>query len=156
MNIHQKENDMKKSISVLLVITMLITLVIPVLSFTVVAVEEPTPVSTAQSGISYYNGTPTTAWYGDGSATTFTLSSASDLYGLAMIVNEGRDTFSGDVITLDTDIVINGGDLKDPSFDTSSVFAWEPIGKDGTYKFSGTFNGNGHVISGLFISKINN
>ena len=148
---------MKKSISILLVITMLMTLMIPVLTFTVTAADEPAPVNVAQSGVSYYDGTPTTDWYGDGSAIEFVLDSASDLYGLAQLVN-GGNTFSGKTVKLTTDVVINGGDVDDfgaPGYDTSSLFAWEPIGKSATVTFSGTFDGDGHVVSGLFVSKVN-
>lgn len=53
---------------------------------------------------------PAYGWYGDGSATTYTLNTVQDLYGFANIVNgkdeyEGRaDTFAGKTVKLAADI----------------------------------------------------
>lgn len=94
-----------------------------------------------ETDITLYYGTKddfVSAWYGDGSATKYTIRSAEELAHLATLVNGGND-FSGKTITLGKNIVLDGSD-------------WTPIGtKDNPFK--GTFNGrNGstyYTISGL-------
>jgi len=85
---------------------------------------------------------PDTDWYNNNpNATSFTISTADELAGLAAIVNgttnviEGRYIFSGKTITLNKNI------------DLSVYDNWVPI-----WIFAGTFKGNGHVISNLFIN----
>lgn len=94
-----------------------------------------------ESDITLYYGTKddfVSAWYGDGSATKYTIRSAEELANFAQLVNSEND-FSGKTITLGKNIVLDGSD-------------WTPIGtKDNPFK--GTFNGrNGstyYTISGL-------
>ena len=83
---------------------------------------------------SYYS----TDWY-NASATSFTISTAADLAGLAYLVNNGTDTFTNDTITLANNVNI-------------AAHEWVPIG-DATYKFSGTFDGNGKTIRGLCLNE---
>jgi len=63
--------------------------------------------------------TPTYGWYGNGSASTFTLNNVNDLYGFANIVNgkEGKtpDSFAGKTVKLGANIDLTGK-------------VWEPIG----------------------------
>ena len=79
-----------------------------------------------------------TSWYGSGSS--YTLSSASQLAGLARLVNDGNE-FLGVTVSLGSDISLAGK-------------TWVPIGTfDGnTTAFNGTFDGAGHTISGLNLS----
>lgn len=94
-----------------------------------------------ETDITLYYGTKDdfiSAWYGDGSATKYTIRSAEELANFAQLVNSEND-FSGKTITLGKNIVLDGSD-------------WTPIGtKDNPFK--GTFNGrNGstyYTISGL-------
>lgn len=74
-------------------------------------------------------------WYND-TETSFTLTTAAELAGLAQLVNGGNN-FSGNTITLGDNI-----DLNDQ--------AWTPIGND-SKPFIGTFDGGGYTISGLSI-----
>ena len=100
-------------------------------------------------------------WYVDGvDAGTFTINTASDLAGLANIVNGTatqsavssvatyseevtyvQDSFKGKTVTLGADI-----DLMNA--------VWSPIGNS-TYKFEGTFDGNGKTVSNLYIPGYN-
>ncbi len=87
--------------------------------------------------------TGTSTWYdetaGDPSEPdTYTLTSASELAGLAKLVNEGKETFEGKTITLASDIALDG------------VSNWIPIGS-AEHPFNGTFDGAGHTVSGLYI-----
>ncbi len=83
-----------------------------------------------------------TSWYGDGSASEFTISSAAELLGLASLVNNGN-SFAGKVIRLGADI------------DLSAISSWTPIGID-IKEFRGEFDGQGHTISGLKCTTPNN
>ncbi len=94
-----------------------------------------------------------TDWYTENEdATEYTLTSASQFAGLAKLVNEGK-TFSEKKIYLDVSIDLNGKQ-------------WTPIGlydkADGEggdvekrTLFSGTFDGQGHVITGLYFNNNN-
>lgn len=86
-----------------------------------------------------------TNWYDENStATEFTLKTANDLAGLAKLVNEGTDDFNGKTIKLDANI-----DLKNAH--------WTPIGagsvNDTWIGFNGSFDGQGHTISNLKVTK---
>ncbi|MCD7785940.1 MAG: hypothetical protein LUH18_10300 [Oscillospiraceae bacterium] len=80
--------------------------------------------------------TPDTTWYNT-TDTTFTLYDAADLAGLASLVNAGND-FSGKTIVLGNSIDLNNE-------------VWTPIGTY-YYPFSGTFDGSGYTVSGLYIN----
>lgn len=78
----------------------------------------------------------------------YVLMDAADLYGLATL--SADDDFEGKVIKLGADIVVNTGnagewDVKTPDYQ------WTPIGSQ-TKPFAGTFDGNMHSISGLYLN----
>ena len=68
----------------------------------------------------------------------FHITSADDLKTFAAMVNNGTD-FSGDTIVLDESIELTEN-------------SWTPIGNDETKLFKGTFDGDGHKITGLKIT----
>ena len=79
-----------------------------------------------------------------------------DLYGFAAVVNSGVE-FTGKTIYLAKDIVVNEGNAN--NWDTfAPALSWTPIyGKDKTNeeeakRFKGTFDGQGHTISGLYLN----
>ena len=85
---------------------------------------------------------------GDG---CYVITDASELYGLAAIVN-GTDGFAKDnspCANLGNDIVVNEKVLKQDGSvnekDSASFIKWTPIND-----FGGTFDGKGHSISGLY------
>ncbi len=90
--------------------------------------------------------TPDTTWY-DESATEYHLQDAADLYGFGTLVNAGYATndFSGKTVYLDADINMN------PNWSASSNTAAPNLWKTGN--FHGTFDGQGHTISGLYVTK---
>ena len=95
-----------------------------------------------ETDITLYYGTKddfVSAWYGDGSATKYTIRSAEELANFAQLVNSEND-FSGKTITLGKNIVLDGSD-------------WTPIGtKDNPFKgtFTGYSQSGGYAaISGL-------
>lgn len=77
-----------------------------------------------------------TNWYNDAD-TTFTISTAAQLAGLAQLVNGGNN-FSGKTITIGADIDLNNQN-------------WTPIG-NGDKPFNGTFDGANHAISNLKVN----
>jgi len=100
--------------------------------------------------------TPDTSWYNGANATAgtqeepYVLRNSNDLYGLAYLVNNEIDSFAGKYIVLVDDIKLNDGDAND--WDKNApVYEWTPIGTSKTNLFSGSLNGNGHEISGMYI-----
>lgn len=99
-----------------------------------------------EGDVTLYYGTQedfVSAWYGDGSATKYTIRSAEELAYFAQLVNGGND-FSGKTVTLARDIDLGG-------------VQWISIGVEG-HPFKGTFAGGGatttekldcHKVSGL-------
>ena len=93
------------------------------------------------------------SWY-DAEKDVYTLYDAADLYGLAMIST--TTDFEGKTIKLGADIVLNSG-TPSASWKNSNYRQWNAIGyKDPTYAnnihFKGTFDGQGHTISGLYMN----
>ena len=99
-----------------------------------------------------WDGTSDTAWYvGHEEDTKFEISTAAQLAGLAELVNAGTD-FSGKTIALTADIQLNEQDVP-VATDEYVPNSWNPIGSKADNKaFAGTLNGQGHTISGLYIS----
>ncbi len=99
--------------------------------------------------------TPDYEWYGDGTATEYTISTERELLGFANIVNgtagsgsPGKDDFNEKTVTLKNDITLTSAN-------------WTPIGagvrdgktyKEGSSPFEGTFDGNDKTISSLKIT----
>ncbi|MCQ2092433.1 MAG: InlB B-repeat-containing protein [Fibrobacter sp.] len=74
----------------------------------------------------------------------YSIDSVDDLFDFAKLVNGGESSVCGD---LTSDIVVNSNVL---SGDKSGLREWIPIGETATTPFNGVFDGNGHVISGLY------
>lgn len=112
------------------------------------------------TAVTAWDGTADTNWYKE-NENEFTLSTAAQLAGLAQLVNGGNN-FSGKTITLDADIDLNPGASYDPTTETwingdgqpvaeDSLHKWTPIGNYSN-NFTGTFDGGGNTVSGLYIS----
>ncbi len=111
-----------------------------------------------------------TSWY-SASGTSFEISTAEALAGLAAIVNGtagdiDEDTFEGKTVTLTDDIDLGGINNSG----TWSGTSWTPIGNatftynaadtatyvtQTGYAFLGTFDGAGHTISNIYIASAN-
>ena len=79
----------------------------------------------------------------------YAISNTKELYWFADKVNDGATSSKGVLIA---DIVVNENVLTDDgelNGDGSDFIPWTPIGKSGN-TFVGTFDGNGHTISGLY------
>ena len=98
-----------------------------------------------------WNGSIDADWYNE-VETEFTLTTAEELAGLAQLVNNGTETFENKTITLGNNIELNnteGWETWDEA--TTGLNTWTPIGTF-TNQFKGTFNGDNHTISGVYIS----
>lgn len=93
-----------------------------------------------------YSGTPKTPSKIDG---CYLIGSAEELYGFAELVNDTTSGFTQDsntCVKLTADIVVNEKVLTDDTLNKSKTFIpWTPI-----KVFYGTFDGQGHTISGLY------
>ena len=108
-----------------------------------------------KSNASIYKGEdPSTDWYTNGPSKVdgyYHIKTVADLFGLAILVNEGQTTFEGETIVLDNNLIVNQGDAKNWTDDSKdSLYLWTPIGAAEAKSFRGTFDGQGHYISGLY------
>ena len=90
---------------------------------------------------------------GDGTADSpYRISNAADLYWFANKVNSGYTDINA---VLTADIVVNGDVLDaDGTLNGAGFNAWTPIG-DINNEYAGTFDGQGHTISGLYYNDVN-
>ncbi len=82
------------------------------------------------------------------SNTEYHITNAAELYGFAMATNYGRETFAGKTVYVDNDITVNIGDEGSWNPEKELLKTWDSIGSEAD--FAGTFDGQGHTISGLF------
>ncbi len=89
----------------------------------------------------------------------YQISNEAQLYWFAGLVNgtltDGSGSNASANAVLTSDITVNRGVLnKDGSLAaTSGLKEWTPIGVSGNNSFKGTFDGQGHTISGLYLDK---
>ena len=106
----------------------------------------------AENAADAWNGTTDTRWYENNKdATEFSIGTAAQLAGLAQLVNDGTETFSGKTIMLEDNIALSSVCYPANENGTAEV-SWTPIG-DATHAFAGMFDGNGHTIEGLHINE---
>ena len=98
-----------------------------------------------------WNGTADTEWYDETSA-EFEISTAEQLAGLAKLVNNGND-FSYKTVRLTADIVLNDTSDWENWENSAPANTWTPIGIWDS--FSGTFDGQGYTVSGVYINTEN-
>lgn len=101
-----------------------------------------------------WNGTMDISWY-DETKDSFEISSAEALAGLIDLVDAGND-FRNKTIVLIDNIILNENVLDENGvLNSHNLKSWTPIGvwynEDKNRFFAGTFNGNGHIIKGLYI-----
>ena len=112
--------------------------------------------------------TPSKPKTGDGSAgSPYQISNKEELYWFAGLVN-GDKSVCNDVVNQNTaacaklmnDIVVNSyDDFSNHAWENvfySDWFFWTPIGKHVFNKYTGTFDGQGHTISGLYFESCSN
>ena len=87
-----------------------------------------------------------TTWY-DASKTNQTIVDEADFYGLTKL-SLLKNTFAGKVVELSDDMELNPGWSITKGTPKNE---WIPIGQLSGCDFVGSFNGNGHVISGVYV-----
>ena len=128
--------------------------------------EYPLP---EEGDVTLYYGTQAdfvSSWYGDGSATEYTIRTAEELAYFAQLVNGtatdstgnivAAQTFSGKTITLARDIDLSA--VCHPADEESGIaeVSWTPIGRRAGVSFAGTFDGNGYTIGNMSVTVANN
>ena len=86
----------------------------------------------------------------------YTISTAQELANFAYYVNNHSTgaAYKGKYIMLLADIVLNDWVINENGEINTSAQEWTPIGEYGTFfndSFEGTFFGNGHTISGVYV-----
>nr|AGS52201.1 large exoproteins involved in heme utilization or adhesion [uncultured bacterium contig00052] len=103
-----------------------------------------------------WNGTANTDWYtSNPDATTFTITTAEQLAGLAQLVNRSSNpvNFQNKTINLGANIALNNTANWESWPSIVPERTWTPIGTSSTNnQFKGTFDGNGYVVSGVYIN----
>lgn len=101
-----------------------------------------------------------TSWYDvNKDASEFVLATSADLYGFAVLVNNGN-TFAGKTVKLISDVTLNDGKVvkatatEAPTWvkdEGAPVYNWPIIGGAAADKsFAGTFDGCGNTVSGMY------
>lgn len=104
-----------------------------------------------------WDGSIDTSWYKT-TDKSFEISTPAELAGLAAIVNGtadgiAQDEFEGKTAVLMADIDLGGIQNKDGTWNPASI-EWTSIaGGESQAYFKGTFDGNGHVVSNIYIEK---
>ncbi|MBQ9543929.1 MAG: hypothetical protein IJV00_02235 [Clostridia bacterium] len=86
--------------------------------------------------------TADTSWY-DASKSEFVIENVSQLAGFSKLAEEGND-FVGKTVKLGADVTLNEGDANTWG-SAAPELSWTPI-----KGFAGTFDGQGHTVSGLY------
>jgi len=104
-------------------------------------------------GPSIWNGGTDTKWYEE-SKNEFTITTAEQLVGFAKLVNDGND-FKGKIVKLGQNIILNDTANWQNWTGNKPTNEWIPIGNNDN-QFRGIFDGNGYVVSGVYINNSDN
>ncbi len=122
-----------------------------IMAVTVCAMPAPVGVSAAPEAVAYEITDADKAWY-DAGASELTVSTKGELAYLVEVAK--TNNFAGKTIKLGADIVWNDGAASQFGFTLytgTAVTDWTPIGPSASNPFQGTFDGQGHKISGIVI-----
>jgi hypothetical protein len=104
---------------------------------------------TGKPSTSFVEGVADISWY-SARRDVFTINTVEELAGIAKLVNERNVSFEGKTINLGRDIVINDTANWRDWANNPPARNWIAIGTC-PKRFHGTFDGNGHTISGVYI-----
>lgn len=139
----------KKGISIFLSLLLMVAFVLPISSGTTVA-----------EGESVWDGVAAASFAGGTGIETdpYLISNAAELAYLADMVNSGTD-FQGEYIKLNADITLNDmGNWRRWTVDISAESGiipsnlWTPVGAAQNTAFMGTFDGDMHVVQGVYMN----
>jgi len=103
--------------------------------------------------IKVWNGETNIKWYKE-SKTEFTITTAEQLAGFAKLVNEGNK-FTNKTVKLGRNIMLNDTLNWQDWKNTPPTNKWISIGIGPNNSFDGSFSGNGHIISGIYVEYSN-
>ncbi|MBQ8439682.1 MAG: hypothetical protein IJX19_03380, partial [Clostridia bacterium] len=109
--------------------------------------DKPYDPPTLDPNASIYSGTPDTSWY-TGDKTEYTLTTADQLVGFHSL-RSASFNYKGITVKLDCDVILNAGTVEEIKARGAENFAWKQL--NSAYLFEGTFDGQGHTISGLYM-----
>ncbi|WP_317336790.1 GLUG motif-containing protein, partial [uncultured Ruminococcus sp.] len=96
--------------------------------------------------------TPSAPTDGDGSSESpYQIGTKEELYWFADKVNNENSTYGSANAVLTADVTVNKGTITAASTDATP---WTPIGNNSN-KYTGTFDGQGHTVSGLYFNDTN-
>lgn len=133
---------------------------IPILQILLSMLLSVLPAAAQGEGAWAYSTAEPTEFCSAGTGTAddpYQVTAAQQLANIAYLVNETEETFAGKYFILKNDIVLNSGVLTAVAGGTDgSLRQWTPIGRranpdDDVHSFCGSFDGDGHTVSGLYI-----
>lgn len=113
-------------------------------------------INTKISPLEVWDGTVSDVCFKKGTGTEsdpYKIENGKDLACFAKSVNEGN-TYENEYVALTNDIILNENVIVNDELneDISNFNIWTPAGNEYTKYFSGEFNGNNHLISGIYIN----
>lgn len=145
MKRHMTQKTRSKFLSLLLALVLIIGAVpITALPATAAQAYNGTPTEPTKISESNYTSLGLTSESFNSFNGYYAIRTAAELYGFANLVNAQTEHIALNAVLLQ-DIVIN------TNVSTSSAYSWTPIGTS-SYPYLGTFDGNGHTISGIYIN----
>lgn len=85
----------------------------------------------------------------------YVILTAEQLAKLSFVIGANEKDYQGKYYKLGADIILNDGKIIDEKgalvADSSKLHKWTPIGNS-SVAFTGTFDGDGHIVSGMFIN----
>ncbi|MBO7376077.1 MAG: hypothetical protein J6V01_03135 [Clostridia bacterium] len=109
------------------------------------------PVSAEEEFTDYVVAPEDTGWY-DAAASEYTISTKGELAFFATLAK--TNNFAGKTVKLGADIVWTEGEASSLGFTPApgaELNSWQPIGPSTSNPFQGTFDGQGHTISGIYM-----
>ena len=107
-----------------------------------------------------WDGTADITWY-DAAESSFDISTAEQLAGLAQLVNNNTANFSGKTVNLIADIWLNANGDSTNNWNSiggypGGISSNEEANNSGNRYFQGVFNGNYHVINNMYCNRPDN
>lgn len=105
------------------------------------------------SGVAGVNRLIDISWY-DENKDEYVITTKEQLYGFNLLCDSVQDYFKGKTVKLGADIALNDVAGEDKDAQMATVLAWgenEPENAWTPINFKGTFDGQGHTISGVYV-----
>jgi hypothetical protein len=104
----------------------------------------------SEISIEIWDGTRNMEWFNQTQQNEYTIYTAEELAGFAFLVNTGN-SMSGKTIKLGANIMLNDTTNWQNWGTNPPANTWTMIGGNKVYRFQGTFDGDGFIVSGAYI-----